>query len=201
MVNLLIEKRGYTLEELVSNRWRLRDAAEELISHHRRQVVEREYQRMLLPECETPLEVDPTFCFMFEGSKYPATRFYEGPMRFKNHYYLNPAHMNGEEAECAAFIDGLDEVEYWVKNLERSDYSFWLQTSSDKFYPDFVVRLRDGRILVVEYKGAPFVDSRDTKEKQMIGEVWAARSWGRCLFRVVGKTDYQEEIEAAIGAE
>jgi len=189
------------MQELISNRWRLRDAGEQAIAHHRREVVEREYQRMLLPECETPLEVDPTFCFMFERSKYPATRFYEGPVRFKKHYYLNPASMNGEEAECAAFIDGLDEVEYWVKNLERSDYSFWLQTSSDKFYPDFVVRLRDGRILVVEYKGAPFVDSRDTKEKQMIGEVWAARSWGRCLFRVVGKTDYHREIEDAIGAE
>jgi hypothetical protein len=28
-----------------------------------------------------------------------------------------------------------------------------------------------------------------------------ARGGGRCLFRVVGKTDYQEEIEGAIGAE
>ena len=69
--------------------------------------------------------------------------------------------MNSEEAECAVFIDGLDEVEYWVKNLERSDYSFWLQTCSDKFYPDFVVRLKDGRILVVEYKGAPFVEMQE----------------------------------------
>ena len=35
----------------------------------------------------------------------------------------------------------------------RQPNSFWLQTSSDKFYPDFVALLNDGRVLVVEYKG------------------------------------------------
>ena len=198
MVTLLIEKREYALEELASNRWRLRDAAEELISHHRRRVVEREYQRMLLPECETPVEVDPTFCFTFDGAKYPANRFYEGPARFTRHYYERPAHMNSEEAECASFIDGLGEVEYWVKNLERSDYSFWLPTSSDRFYPDFVVQLKDGRILVVEYKGGHLAEGPDAKEKDMIGQVWAARSKGRCVFKTLVRADYQNEIRSVI---
>jgi len=182
MIRLLIEERGFPLEELILNRWRLRDAAEQLISHHRRQVIEKEYQRMLLPECETPIEVDPTFCFLFDNAKYPATRYYEGPVRFNNHYYLYPGQMNGEEAECATFIDSLEEVEYWVRNLEREDYSFWLPTSTDKFYPDFVVQLKDGRILVVEYKGADRWSDDDSKEKRLIGEVWEKRSSGRCLF-------------------
>jgi len=52
--------------------------------------------------------------------------------------------MNGEEAECAAFLDSLAEVRFWVRNLERDDCSFRLQTSTDKFYPDFVAELRDG---------------------------------------------------------
>jgi len=90
--------------------------------------------------------------------------------------------MNGEEAECAAFIDGLEEVEYWVRNLDREDYSFWMPTSTDKFYPDFVVQLKDGRILVVEYKGADRWSDDDSKEKRLIGEVWEKRSKGRCLF-------------------
>jgi len=197
-VDLLIEEQGFSLEELVGNRWRLRDAAEEKISHHRRVVIEQEYQRMLLPECETPLDVDPTFCFMFDSGKYPASRFYDGAIGFAKHYYLNPGHMNGEEADCAAFIDGLEAVEYWVRNLERSDYSFWLQTSSDRFYPDFVVRLKDGRILVVEYKGSHLAEGPDTKEKDMIGQTWAARSNGRCVFKTVLKTDYQAEIRSVI---
>ena len=172
MIRLLIEKRQFSLEELILNRWRLRDATEQAISHHRRQVIEQAYQRMLLPECETPIEVDPTFCFMFDNNKYPASRFYEGAFRPKKHYYLNPGDMNGEEAECAAFIDGLEEVEYWVRNLDREDYSFWLPTATDKFYPDFVVQLKDGRILVVEYKGADRWSDDDSKEKRLIGEVW-----------------------------
>jgi type III restriction enzyme len=198
MVSLLIGKRKISLEELVSNRWRLRDTAEQAISHHRRQVVEQEYQRMLLPECETPLEVDPTFCFTFDNIKYPATRFYEGAFKPKKHYYLNPGDMNKEEVECAAFIDGLEEVEYWVRNLDREDYSFWLPTSTDRFYPDFVVQLRDGRILVVEYKGGYLADTPDTKEKDIIGQIWAKKSKGRCLFEMVGKEDYRTKIQSAI---
>ena len=182
MIRLLVEERGFSLEELISNRWRLKDSAEQIISHHRRQVIEQAYQRMLLPECETPIEVDPTFCFLFDNIRYPATRYYDGAFRPKKHYYLNPGYMNGEEAECAAFIDGLEEVEYWVRNLEREDYSFWLPTSTDKFYPDFVVRLKDGHILVVEYKGADRWSDDDSKEKRLIGEVWEKRSKGRCLF-------------------
>lgn len=182
MIRFLVEERGLSLEELISNRWRLRDSAEQAISHHRQQVAEQAYQRMLLPECETPLEVDPTFCFLFDNAKYPATRFYEGPVIFNNHYYLYPGQMNGEEAECAAFIDGLEEVEYWVRNLDREDYSFWMPSSTDKFYPDFVVQLKDGRILVVEYKGTDRWSNDDSKEKRLIGEVWEKRSSGRCLF-------------------
>jgi type III restriction enzyme len=198
MVSLLIGKRKISLEELVSNRWRLRDVAEQAMSHHRRQVVEREYQRMLLPECETPLEVDPTFCFTFDNIKYPATRFYEGAFKPKKHYYLNPGDMNKEEVECAAFIDGLDEVDYWVRNLDREDYSFWLPTSTDRFYPDLVAQLKDGRILVVEYKGGHLADTPDTKEKDIIGQIWAKKSKGRCLFEMVGKENYRTKIQSAI---
>jgi type III restriction enzyme len=198
VIALLIKKRNFSLEELISNRWRLRDATEQAISHYRRKVVEQEYQRMLLPDCETPLEVDPTFCFTFDNIKYPATRFYDGAFKPKKHFYLSPGYMNKEEEECAAFMDGLEEVEYWVRNLDREDYSFWLQTSTDKFYPDFVVQLKDGRILVVEYKGEHLADTPDTKEKDIIGQIWSTRSKGRCLFEMVGKEDYRTKIQSAI---
>jgi len=197
MIRLLVEERGFSIEELISNRWRLRDSAEAAISHHRRQVVEKAYQLMLLPECETPVEVDPSFCFLFDNAKYPASRFYEGPIRFNKHFYLYPGQMNGEEAECAAFLDGLDEVEYWARNLEREDYSFWLQTSTDKFYPDFVVKLKDERILVVEYKGLDRWSSDDSKEKRLIGEIFEERSKGRCLFVMTKGKDFETIKEKA----
>lgn len=198
LLRFLIEKRRFSFQELNSHRWRLRDALKEKISHYRCHVVEYAYQQMLLPGCESPLEVDPSFCFTYDSVNYPAARFYEGPIRFPKHYYLQPAYMNSEEAQCAAFLDNRAEVDCWVRNLERSDYAFWLPTSTDRFYPDFVAELKDGRILVVEYKGELWTDTADTREKAMIGSIWEARSKGRCIFRIVSKRDFEAQVIEAI---
>ena len=65
----------------------------------------------------------------------------------------------------------------------------WLPTSTDLFYPDFVAELRDGRILVVEYKGEHIIDSKDTKEKRNLGELWEEKSQGKGLFIMAEKRD------------
>lgn len=89
----------------------------------------------------------------------------------------------GEEFDCAAWLDTQEEIDCWVRNLAgQPDGSFWLQTSTDRFYPDFVARLRDGRILVVEYKAADFWSTDDAEEKRAVGRLWAESSGGRCLF-------------------
>ena len=51
--------------------------------------------------------------------------------------------------------------------------------------------LNDGRILVVEYKGKPYVTNDDSKEKRNIGELWAAKSQGRGLFIMAEKKNAQ----------
>ncbi len=93
----------------------------------------------------------------------------------------------GEEFQCAQAIDSLPQVQFWIRNVSRHPASFWLPTATDKFYPDFVARLTDGRLLIVEYKGAllagPGVD--DTNEKRAVGRLWETHSGG--LFIVVEK--------------
>ncbi len=69
----------------------------------------------------------------------------------------------------------------------RPQTSFWLPTSTDRFYPDFVALLEGGRILVVEYKGGDRVTTDDTKEKRNIGELWVANSGGTSLFLMAEK--------------
>ena len=87
------------------------------------------------------------------------------------------------KSACAIEIDSLEEVKYWVRNLERQpETSFWLPTSTDRFYPDFVAELKDGRLLVVECKGADRITTGDAREKRDIGTVRAAASKGRCVF-------------------
>ena len=85
--------------------------------------------------------------------------------------------LGGEEFQCAFALDGLEEVAVWVRNLPRQAYGFWLPTSRDRFWPDFVARLADGRLFVVEYKGAPYV--ANAAEDRLVGRLWAERTGNR----------------------
>ncbi len=84
---------------------------------------------------------------------------------------------------CAQAIEHAPQVKHWVRNVERDEkHSFWLPTSTDYFYPDFVAELNDGRVLVIEYKGQQLLGNADTREKAQICHQWEASSGGRCLF-------------------
>lgn len=198
LIGDLQKKRAFSLEGLAANRFRLRDAVAEKIRGLRHESLKAAHAQMLLPDAPMPVEVDPERCFTFPLTQYPAPSIYEGPIVFHKHYYERPAAMNKEEADCAAIIDSLPEVEFWVRNLERDGYAFWLQTSTDKFYPDFVAKLKDGRFLVVEYKGGHLETTEDTAEKEALGQLWEARSNGLCLFRLATKKNMGSEIAAAV---
>ena len=87
-----------------------------------------------------------------------------------------------------------------MRNTVRQPNSFWLQTSSDKFYPDFVALLNDGRVLVVEYKGSHLATAEDAKEKRLIGELWAERSNRGGLFVMIQNKEFVR-IDRAIRGE
>jgi type III restriction enzyme len=130
------------------------------------------------------------FEFRFDPERYPARFSYEGRYRFHKHFYPRPGELDSddrtEETACAIELDGLDAVKYWVRNLERQPISsFWLPTSTDRFYPDFVAQLTDERLFVLEYKGGHLYSSDDSREKRDIGRVWAAASGGCCVFAMV----------------
>jgi type III restriction enzyme len=183
LVNNLIEKRGFSLDTLVREKYRLRDAAALKIDIHRQSAHHGSFEQFL--QATSPLEVSPNLVFEFDRDNYPCpvNSLYRGMHQFKNHYYADVGDLkaSGEEFECAQVIDALPEVEFWVRNIDsQPKYSFWLQTSTGRFYPDFVCRLKDRRFLVVEYKGGHLY--KDAEEKRLIGELWEKRSGGKCLF-------------------
>lgn len=185
LVKYLVEERSIPIEVLVRNKYALKDAAAAKIDSHRQNVHQTAYENYLLPEYATPVVVSPDHCFSFEPHSYPCNTHYTGRYQFQKHYYQHVGDLksDGEEFQCAEFIDRLTEVKFWVRNLERQPkFSFWLQTSTDKFYPDFVCLLNDGRYLIVESKGDHLWTADDAKEKREIGELWEARSGGQCLF-------------------
>lgn len=99
--------------------------------------------------------------------------------------------------DCAVHLDEHPDVEWWIRNLERRRReSFWLQTSTDKFYPDFVGRLKDGRVFAVESKGSHLWSNADSAEKRAVGELWAELSRGQCIFVMPNGPDWAA-IDAA----
>jgi type III restriction enzyme len=98
--------------------------------------------------------------------------------------------MNSEEADCALWLDHHPAVDFWVRNIERRPESFWLQTYTDKFYPDFVCQLIDGRSLLVEYKSETLWSNDDSREKRALGKLWSDLSAGQCRFVMPKGRDY-----------
>ena len=122
-------------------------------------------------------------------------------MPLRRHFFpvIGDLKSAGEEFECAEFIaNQLAGVDWWVRNVERKSNSFWLQTASDRFYPDFLVQMTGGPLLAVEYKGAHLANNGDSREKQRIGALWARRSDGRCRFAWVENRDWRSITDALI---
>lgn len=196
----LMENRGITVEQLARKKFRLRNAVEAKIESHCQSQARGEYNRLLFGTGVSNIDVSADLCFEFQEDRYPANWYYEGSYVFRHRYFRQVGELgaDGEEFECARFLDYLPEVAYRVRNLERRlESSFWLQTSTDRFYPDFVALLNDGRILVVESKGADRWSDDDSREKRTLGELWAERSQGRCLF-VMPQGPNLETIRAVI---
>lgn len=183
MINSLVEERGCTLPQLFHDKYNLRQKVAAKIESLRKAAHAKSYQMLLLPDSSSPLIVKPDVCFSFSPDNYPYNSKYDGAHIFQKHYYKDIGSMNGEEEACAIFLDTLPEVKFWVRNIEKCvRHSFWLQTSTDKFYPDFVCLMNDGRFLAVEYKSEKAWSDDDSKEKRNLGELWEKRSNGKCLF-------------------
>ena len=194
--------RQHNLGKLVRERFELRRKIETRIEALRRAARREEYQRVLFgAESPTKVRVGDDYQFAYDLDTYPCRERCERSREFSRHYYENVGELEakGEEFQCAQYIDARPEVKWWVRNLDRQPvHAFWLQTSTDRLYPDFVCQLTDGRVLVVEYKGADRSTNDDSKEKERLGRMWAERSGGRCLFVMVKGPEELARIAAAI---
>jgi type III restriction enzyme len=187
LIGKLIDDRKISAEALTAHRHRLAKAVAEKVKELRREARRKVFDEMLFAEASAPVYVTAAATHRFDPARYPYTFRYEG-LELPKHYYevIGDLKTDGEEYDCARTIAHLPGIEFWVRNLEgEPDSSFWIQTSSDKFYPDFVCKLKNGKFLVVEYKAADWGNKRDNDEKERLGQLWEARSSGQCLFLMV----------------
>ena len=193
LVGHLITRRGMHIAALMRCKFILARKVHERIAAIRQHERNGVYQRYLFaPDAGVDVSFDQAF--EFRDGMYRDQRRYRGHWKPRKHF-LGPDHVpafdgaeNGEEFRCAQAIDSLPGVKFWIRNVARHPSSFWLPTATDKFYPDFVARMEDGRLMVIEYKGAHIADGPDTAEKRTIGELWERKSSSKGLFVLAEKS-------------
>ena len=191
----LREVRGFTLTALDRDKVRLANALKGQITDLRSVADQAQYS-LSFEDMRNSATLDNPhrFCFSFSPTSYPARNVFDGHWVFHKHFYpvihdlvwKTAAGTPTEEFDCARAIDEHPLVRRWVRNIEKQEkFSFWLPLATGRFYPDFVAELTDGRLLVVEYKGAQLYEPL----KKAVGELWAETSGGLCIFLWARKRD------------
>lgn len=182
LVSWLVTERNLSVRTLIDWQYPLATRIRAKIEEIRAGVQAGAYQRALFDDTAV-LGTDPSCIARFDAASYasvPTTP--TGAFRLKRHLLgpdrvpLLDGDLGGEEFQCALALDSLEAVDLWVRNLPRHPASFWLPRVQGRFYPDFVARLTDGRIFVVEYKGEHLVTAQEACEKNLIGRLWAERT-------------------------
>jgi len=200
-VEALLE-RGHSVDILARFKFLLARRLKEKLAKLRVEAKEMNYQRVLFGE--TAPVSRHKFVFSLDPKGYQCNYAYQGGYRFDKHYYgvIGDLKNDGEEHQCAVALDSMDEVQYWIRNVDRKPNSFWLPLPHDKFYPDFFAQLFDGRVLAVEYKGAHL--RADAADKKLIGELWERESGGKALFLMPteepGAPSVRRQIEQKVRA-
>lgn len=213
----LLDDRGFSLAQLLKGQFILRRKLIEELQLAKTAAYREGFQQALFEgglEITTESTPDAMFTYPADMALYPARTYFQADTwRFRKHYYPVPGDLAWktargsltEEFLCAQAIELLEQTEFWVRNLVHAS-QFWMPTSRMRTYPDFVAKLKDGRLLVVEYKGGDRFTSDQEAEKRMVGDLWASRSDGRGLYLMAQKRDEQgrdvrEQLLAVIGME
>ncbi|MCF6430428.1 DEAD/DEAH box helicase family protein [Leisingera sp. MMG026] len=196
VVTHLTRDRNIPLSQLMRCKFILARKLNAKIQEFRQEERNNVYQMNLFgPEARLEISFDEGIRFFDE--MYSDVPKYRGMYTFK-HHFMGPREVPefdskkgdaGEEVKCALALDALGlnaspRLKFWTRNVSKHPNSFSLPTSTDKFYPDFVGVMEDGRFLVVEYKGKDRTpeESRDSREKELIGQQWAKASGGKAVF-------------------
>ena len=185
----------FQLAHINQQKFFIRVLLEQRIDELRKQAAASAYQHILFSdEVRERVCVGDSYLFDFHPQIYSPSSYYEtntseyGYYEFKQHYYPQMGDFDSkEEFECACHLDQLAEkekIKYWVRNLARKPTSsFFFQQANGRYYPDFICKLPDDSILIVEYKGKN--GWKDAEPDRLIGSLWAELSDGKCQFIMI----------------
>ncbi|MCL2305973.1 MAG: DEAD/DEAH box helicase family protein [Planctomycetaceae bacterium] len=192
LIDSLIAKRQCDVNVLVRKRHQLAQTVKTIITDHGREQVRLAARSLIdMRNKNRRLETSMDLAVVLGEQCYSPYQQYKGQYRFKRHAFDLIGGMGNEEMLCAAEIDGHPNVRRWMRNLEHeSAGGFSLPLSPGRFFPDFLAELNDGRIAMIEYKGGYLAELSTERFKMEIGNLWADRSNGQCVFVWVVDQDW-----------
>ena len=180
-------------------RRQLAEALKALLKRSEQSALAGAWERGLFGEGEPPQLSEIVFRFP-SAREYQCNYVYNGAYKFRKSYYgvVGDLQDSGEEYQCAVILDSDPGVKHWIRNVPRKPKSFRLPLADGWFYPDFVVELKNGKPLVVEYKGAHLF----AEDKNKVGEKWEFVAKGDAFFLMPTirpkKASLREQIRAKI---
>lgn len=203
-----LKRKGYSLGQLVRGRFIIARRLLALLDEAKAKRGDRAHRRLFELE---EVVVDPAVVFKFSNLAYPMRSPCPAPMEWQKHYYEVPGDLpyrrkDGELAEeyrCALAIESNADVEVWVRNLAHPT-QFRFPTATGSTYPDFIAKLKDGRIFIIEYKGDDRYDHPKNVAKRAVGELWA-RKYPNGIYLMPREKDEEgrdigQQLAAAIAA-
>ena len=175
-----LAERGLSRAQLSRARYQLAEALRRKLAEHGRRMLEESANRIFRDD-----SLRVVFDFTFPARGYQYNWVYRGRTEFRKHYYpmVGDLKSEGEEYLCAAALDSLEGVRHWIRNVQQKRHSYRIPLKNGgNFFPDFVAELEDGKVLVVEYKGAHLAQAQDAEEKREAGEMIEKRGEGKVFF-------------------
>jgi type III restriction enzyme len=127
----------------------------------------------------------------FNEDHYSYNQPYKGSVEFQKHLFLVVGDLDskGEEHDSPYTLTDWGRFKTGFAIHRGNLIRFGFRHPPTGFIRISYV-LKDGRILVVEYKGSDRVTAKDAQQKNLIGEIWAERSDGKTLFLMITDREF-----------
>jgi len=121
----ILQNTGYSLAELVRYRFDLLHAVRDTVDALRNERAKTAWNA-LLAEDAGYFSVSSNLALVLDAQRYAFNQPYSGGTRFNKHYFdiIGDLKADGEEFDCAVYLDRLPAVQYWVRNVENKPFSF-----------------------------------------------------------------------------
>ena len=172
--------KDYDSEQLSELNYNILGTQDRIKEHINALLVEHQEKRFKNLLDVSAIICEPTYSF-------PNRLTYKKPVigLSKGLYEEEDGDINGFEYDVIKEVSNLDNVVFWHRNPDRTN-GFGINGFINH-YPDFIVLLKSGRIILLETKGGDR-DNSDSRRKLELGMLWANRAGDKYRYYMVFST-------------